>query len=71
MAFGMKKRGPYDKVIKHVLELFRQELQPLESNQQIIIAQNEKILEFLRQIWKKEELPGAVPFANIPSDPPE
>lgn len=46
-----KVRGPYDKIVKHALELFRQELAPLQSGQQALMAQNEKITEYVRQIW--------------------
>ena len=46
-----KARGPYDKMIKYVVELFRKELAPLVAGQQEIMAQNEKVLEYVRQTW--------------------
>jgi hypothetical protein len=61
MALGAKKRSPYDKIIKHAVELLRQELSPLHDNQQRIITQNEKNTTFLRQIWDKLEQRGAQP----------
>lgn len=50
-----KARGPYDKLVKHALELFRQELAPLQSSQQEIKSQNEKITEYVRQIWNSSQ----------------
>lgn len=50
-----KTRGPYDKIVKHAVELFRQELSPLRTDQQRILAQNEKITEYIRQIWSNLE----------------
>jgi hypothetical protein len=53
-----KKRSPYDKLIKNVLERFHQELEPVRdvaASQERLIAQNEKITEFLRQIWDRLE----------------
>jgi hypothetical protein len=58
MSFRHKKRSPYDKVVKHAIELLRQELAPLQdisANQLKIIAQNEKHTAFLRQIWDRLE----------------
>ncbi len=46
-----KARGPYDKIVKQAQELIRQELAPLKAEQQAVAAQNEKILEYTRQIW--------------------
>jgi len=53
-----KTRSPYDKLIKNVLERFHQEMAPVHdvsAKQEKIIAQNEKITEFLRQIWDRLE----------------
>ena len=47
-----KARGPYDKIVKHAQEFLRQELAPIRADQQVIMAQNEKIAEYTRQIWK-------------------
>ncbi|MDR3566280.1 MAG: hypothetical protein P4N59_33260 [Negativicutes bacterium] len=58
MAFRTKKRSPYDKIVKNVLEQFRQEMAPVRDvalSQERIFAQNEKIIEFLRQIWERLE----------------
>jgi len=58
MALVSKKRSPYDKLIKNVLERFHQEMAPVQdvsAKQEKIIAQNEKIIEFLRQIWDRLE----------------
>ena len=49
-----KSRGPYDKLVKHAVELFRQELAPLQSSQHAIMSQNEKIAEYVRQIWNSQ-----------------
>lgn len=46
-----KHRGPYDKMIKHAVELLRQELAPIKEGQQRLLAQNEKITEYIRQLW--------------------
>jgi hypothetical protein len=46
-----KARGPYDKIVRQAQELIRQELAPLKAGQQAIAAQNDKILEYVRQIW--------------------
>ncbi len=53
MGFSRKKkgRGPYDKIVKYAQELFRQELTPLRTDLQTIRAQNDKTLEYVRQIW--------------------
>jgi len=59
MALGTHKRSPYDKIIRQVLDQFRQELAPLHdvaASQQAIFEQNEKIIHFLRQIWEKCEV---------------
>lgn len=40
----------YDKVIKQAMGLLRQELAPLQSGQQAIMAQTEKINEGIRKI---------------------
>lgn len=52
-AFHRKKssRGPYDKIVKQAQELIRQELAPVRADQQMIRSQNEKITEYVRQIW--------------------
>ena len=58
MSIGTKKRSPYDKIIKQVLEQFRHELEPVHevaATQQTLFEQNEKIIHFLRQIWQKCE----------------
>ncbi|MDR3588078.1 MAG: hypothetical protein P4N41_00265 [Negativicutes bacterium] len=58
MALVSKKRSPYDKIIKSVLDRFHQEMAPVHdvsAKQEKIIAQNEKITEFLRQIWDRLE----------------
>jgi hypothetical protein len=58
MALVSKKRSPYDKLIKSVLDRFHQEMAPVHevsAKQEKIIAQNEKITEFLRQIWDRLE----------------
>lgn len=55
-----KSRSPYDKLIKSVLEQFRKELEPVREvavGQERLVAQNEKIIEFLRQIWDRLEQP--------------
>ncbi len=56
-AFHKKKksRGPYDKIVKTAQELIRQELAPLRADQQAIRAQNDKITEYVRQIWNNME----------------
>jgi len=67
MAFLRKSRSPYDKIIKHAIELLRQELAPLQDisqSQQKLMAQNEKHTAFLRQIWDKLEQRGP----SLPSD---
>ena len=64
MPFKTKKRSPYDKIVKHAIDLLRQELTPLHEAQQKIINQNEKNTTFLRQIWDKLEQRGTLP----PSD---
>lgn len=57
MPMKKRKKGRasiYDKVMKHAVELLRQELAPLRdvpATQQKILAQNEKITEYVRQIW--------------------
>ncbi|MDT8902954.1 hypothetical protein [Anaeroselena agilis] len=53
MAFSRRKkaRGPYDKIVKHAQEFLRQELAPIRADQQAVMAQNEKITEYVRQIW--------------------
>lgn len=53
MAFSHKKkaRGPYDKIVKHAQDFLRQELAPIRADQQEIMAQNEKLTEYVRQIW--------------------
>ena len=69
MALGTKKRSPYDKIIKQVLDQFRQELAPIQdvtAGQQTIIAQNEKIIHFLRQIWDKCEVCDSQPRSQGP-----
>ncbi len=57
MGFSRKKkaRGPYDKIVKYAQELFRQELTPLRTDLQTIRAQNDKTLEYVRQIWNNVE----------------
>ncbi|MDR7866948.1 MAG: hypothetical protein RIN56_09000 [Sporomusaceae bacterium] len=47
-----KARGPYDKIVKQAQEFLRRELAPIQADQQAIMAQNEKITEYTRQIWK-------------------
>ncbi len=49
-VFRKKKpaRGPYDKIVKQAQELIRQELAPIR-------AQNDKITEYVRQIWNNVE----------------
>lgn len=61
-GFGSSKRNAkrlgYDKLIKQVLEQFRQEcelVQQMSVHQQTIMSQNEKILEMLRLMWNKQE----------------
>ena len=57
MALVNKKRtrrSPYDKIARQALEALRQELAPLReisAAQQKLLLQNEKILEYLRQLW--------------------
>lgn len=53
MAFSRKKkaRGAYDKIVKHAQDFLRQELAPIRADQQDIMAQNEKLTEYVRQIW--------------------
>jgi hypothetical protein len=46
-----KARGPYDKIVKLAQELVRQELAPIRADQKAIMAQNEKLTEYVRQIW--------------------
>ncbi len=56
-AFRKKKssRGPYDKIVRQAQELIRQELAPIRADQQAIRAQNDKITEYVRQIWGSVE----------------
>lgn len=52
MAF-QKKRAPFDKVIKYVMEQIKIAVAPLDDvvrNQEIIIAQNKQMIELLGQI---------------------
>jgi len=54
MPYSKKRKSRasmYDKIAKHAMELLRQELQPIRDSQTRITAQNEKITEFVRQIW--------------------
>ncbi|HMM21987.1 MAG TPA: hypothetical protein PKA10_14805 [Selenomonadales bacterium] len=54
MPFSQKRKpraSTYDKIARHAMELLRQELQPLRDGQNRITAQNEKITEYIRQIW--------------------
>lgn len=46
-----KARGPYDKIVKQAQEFVRHELAPIRADQQAIMAQNEKLTEYVRQIW--------------------
>ncbi|HWQ62437.1 MAG TPA: hypothetical protein VN521_09015 [Negativicutes bacterium] len=56
-AFRKKKssRGPYDKIVKYAQDLIRQELAPVRVDQQAIRTQNDKITEYVRQIWSSVE----------------
>ncbi len=47
-----KARGPYDKIVKQAQEFLRRELAPIQADQQAIMDQNEKLTEYVRQIWK-------------------
>lgn len=53
MSFHKRKKvraSIYDKVIKQAMGLLRQELAPLQSGQQALMAQTEKINEGVRKL---------------------
>lgn len=55
MAYSKKRKSRasmYDKIARHAVELLRNELQPIKDGQNRILTQNEKITEYVRQVWE-------------------